>query len=163
MRAHDFFKENSARLKLPKHKRMGRVLQLVWAAEVPRDTFAESDLKTRNKTRLGRGWSTQKRKVTHVLLRQESEYTQGDGHALLSFPRQSAASFLKAESRFLDIRRIIPVLEPDQAQKPSSAFAKIPDGCRCQLLRPGSFFREKSSLLCECCIPDKTLLSSKEP
>lgn len=163
MRAHDFFKENPAHLKSPEHKRMGRVLQLVWAAEAPCDTFAESDLKTRIKIQLGRGWSIRRQEVTHALLRRESEYAQGDAHALPCFPRQSTASFLKAESRFLDIRRITPVLEPDQAQKTSSAFAKIPDGCRCQLLWPGSFFREKASLLCECCIPDKTLLSSKEP
>lgn len=139
------------------------MLQLVWASEAFWDTFGESDLKTRIKTRLGRGWSTQRRKVTPALLRQESEHAQGDAQALLSFPRQSAASFLKAKSRFLDIRRITLVLEPDQAQKPSSAFTKIPDGCRCQLLWPGSFFREKASLLCKCSIPDKTRPSSKEP
>lgn len=133
-------------------------------AEALYRTFGESNLKTRIKTQLGRGWSAQRQKVTQVFLRQESEYAHGDVHALLSFPFPGKGRpLLKAESRSLDIRKITLVLEPEQAQKTSSAFTKIPDGCRCQLLWPGSFFGEKASLLRECCIPDKTVLSSQEP
>lgn len=84
---------------------------------------------------------------------------------MLSFPRQRAASFLKAESRFSDIRRITLLLEPDQAHKKTcSAFTEIPAGCRCQLLWPGSSSRARASLLCcERCIPAQTAPGSQEP
>lgn len=55
---------------------------------------------------------------------------------MFPFPRQSAASFLTAESRFSDIRRIALALEADQAQKAPSAFAGVPAGCRCHFLWP---------------------------
>lgn len=143
MRADGFFKENSADSNLPTRPRMGRASQPARAAEPLRVAFAGSNVRAEIKRWLTGGLEHSEGKSYPPRFCAGGRRMPKETPALcFPFPkRQSAASLLKAESRFLDIGRIAPVWEPDQAQKTSSALAKPPAGCGWQLLRPGSFVK----------------------